>query len=252
MRRFTVSLVLSVVVIHASCASKGLGEAFYPVDLSGQANWTWSAYETAPGQPSGVYLPGAPIGPTTLGGVPFNIKSNDAGNQAWNAYIDSGGGSGQKSMTIDVNAYGVTDVYTLINTFMGTGGPNSYASLVFTGSGGATYTKALLSDVDIRDYNLSGAWANQINGTTTTNVFSCTDIWGRPGVLDMQDIALPAAFSSQTLTTIQLIDNGGPGLQRVVLDGVTAASSVPEPSGLVLLGVGAISLSAYAWRRRRD
>ena len=45
----------------------------------------------------------------------------------------------------------------------------------------------------------------------------------------MQDISLPAAFATQTLTSIQLVDNGGPSFQRTILDGVTV-ESVPEPS----------------------
>ena len=44
------------------------------------------------------------------------------------------------------------------------------------------------------------------------------------GVLDVQHIILPAAFASQTLTTIKLVDNGNSGIQRVILDGVTVVS----------------------------
>ena len=122
--------------------------------------------------------------------------------------IANNGGSGQETLSIDVNVYGVTNVYTLINTFYGVSG--TYASLVFTGSNGASYTKDLYGNIDIRDYN-AGAhwWASTINGTTTTNVFTGTDIWGYPGVLDMQNITLPSEFANQTLTSIQLIDNGG-------------------------------------------
>jgi hypothetical protein len=43
----------------------------------------------------------------------------------------------------------------------------------------------------------------------------------------MQQIALPASFASQTLTTIQLVDTGNTGVQRTVLDGVTVVSITP-------------------------
>jgi VCBS repeat-containing protein len=42
-----------------------------------------------------------------------------------------------------------------------------------------------------------------------------------PGVLDMQQIVLPAAFATQTLVSIQLIDDGATDVQRTILDGVT-------------------------------
>ena len=82
-------------------------------------------------------------------------------------------------------------------------------------------------------------------------MFNCAeDSAGLPGRLDMQHIVLPAEFATQTLSTIQLVDNGGYMFQRTVLDGVTV-ESVPEPSAFVLLGVGAIGLMGSAWRRRK-
>jgi hypothetical protein len=248
MTRQIVALSVALLAIVVRTAPL-LGQEYDQVDFSSQANWTWAGIENL-GFPNGVFLPGAPTGVTTLGGIPFDIRSNNASDQAWNADI-ANTGSGQVSITMNVNVYGVTNVYTLINTFAGQPGPNSYASLIFTGAGGASYTKSLIGNIDIRDYNHGGGWTDFINGTTTTNVFRDTDIYDNPGVLDMQNIALPSAFASQTLTTIELVDNGGLGIQRVILDGVTVASSpTPETSTLALLGVGAAGLLVYGWRRR--
>ncbi len=110
--------------------TRALADTFSPVDFSSQANWTWSGTESpGHGQPLGVYLPGAPTGQTSLGGVPFDITSNAAGDQAWSGFI-ANTGSGSASITINVNTYGVTNVYTLINTIWGEdGGP--YAALDF-------------------------------------------------------------------------------------------------------------------------
>jgi hypothetical protein len=223
-------------------------QTFYPVDFSSQANFSWSG-TYVPGW--GICIPDAPTGPVTLGGIPFNIASNGAGNQAWNAAIAAGGTTGSndpggmESTTINVNVHGATNVYTLINTWIGQPGPDSYAWLTFIGSGGATYTKYLVGNVDIRDYN-GAAFTDSINGTTTTNVFSSGN-----QRLDMQNVALPPAFATQTLTTIELVDDGGPGLQRTILDGVTVTSPTPEPSTLALLFAGAAGLLGYAWKRRR-
>ena len=93
--------------------------------------------------------------------------------------------------------------------------------------GGATYTKNLVGGVDIRDYN-GATWENNINGTTTVNVFGCpSDNWGSPGRLDMQKIALPPEFATQTLVSIELLTTCGPAFQRVVLDGLTVESTGP-------------------------
>ncbi len=259
---------LAVGLLVAVSVGPVSADPFDQVDISSQANFSWSG--------SGL-LPDAPTGSATLGGIPFNIASNGAGNQAWNGAVAAGGapngsngGPGTESITMDVNVYGITNVYTLINTWWGQAGPNCYAWLTFTGSSGATYTKDLVGNVDIRDYN-NGLNANSINGTTTT-----CEYWvpldgfgnGAPARLDVQDIVLPSDFATQSLTSIQLVDNGGPLFQRVVLDGVTVSTesvvpvpvpeggtgpgpSTPEPSTIVLLGIGAVSMMAYAWRKRR-
>ena len=241
---------LLCVLIHGSVLNRALAETFVPVDFSSQANFTWAGVDSVPGEPSGIRLPGAPTGSVTLGGIPFNIKSNASGYQAWHGDVAANGGTGLYSITMPVDVNAATDVYTLINTWQGQNGTNTYAWLIITGSAGATYTDYLVGGSDIRDYNNAG-WDNSINGTTTVNVFNCpVDNWGLAGRLDMQHVTLPAAFANQTLTTIQLVDDGGPNFQRVVLDGVTVAS-VPEPSTLLLLVVGAVGLLGYAWRRRK-
>jgi hypothetical protein len=203
----------------------GRSGSFYFVGLTNVANFTWAAPDTVPGEPTATRLPGAPIGMVTLGGVPFNIATSTNGKQAWHADIAANGGSGQVGITNAVNIYGATTAYSLVNTWCGQPGPNAYAWLVFTGSGGASYTKSLVGGSDICDYN-HGPWENSINGTTTINVFSClSDNWGNPGRLDMQQIPLPPDFATQTLVSIALVDNGGPSFQRVVLDGLTVETT---------------------------
>ncbi len=224
---------------------------FTQVDFSNQANFTWGGTDwiPEPGEPVVVHLPGAPVGVTTLGGIPFNIISNANGKEAWAAGVAAAGLPGTQSITMNMNVFGVTDVYTLINTWWGQ--PGTYASLVFTGTGGASYTKDLYGDLDIRDYNQDG-WVNSINGTTTTEVFTGTSNWGAEGRLDMQHVILPSEFASQSLLSIELVDVGQNGVQRTVLDGVTVYSnvqSVPEPTSMALLGLA--SLGGIGLRLRR-
>jgi hypothetical protein len=199
---------------------------FYYVNFSDHANFTWAAPDSVPGEPVATRLPGAPVGLVTLGGIPFNIGSNSQGKQAWHADIAANGGPGQVVLTNAVNAFGVTKAYSLINTWEGQPGPTAYAWFVFTGSAGAVYTNYLVGGTDIRDYN-NGSWQNALT-TSTINVFNCLkDNWGNPGRLDMQQITLPPAFATQTLTSVQLVDNGGPTVQRVVLDGLSLQSGTP-------------------------
>jgi hypothetical protein len=214
------SLLASVITSFSASAST----IYTPVNFSGQANFTWVAPQTDPNGTTAAYFPGGPVGSVTLGRIPFNILSNAAGFQAWNGHVAATGGNGTVSITMPVGVYGVTDVYTLINTYWGASG-GSHTALVFTGSGGTTYTTQFVGSSDIRNWCCTGT----INGTSTINVYSVASspINGLPGYLDMQHIVLPAAFATQTLASIQLIDSGAPGLQRTVLNGVTVQSVGP-------------------------
>lgn len=184
-----------------------------------------------------------PYGNQTFAGVPFAMQgsSDTSTNWAWYANIAAGGTNATVTATIPVGVYGVTDVYSLMNTFWGQGGPNSYASITFHGSAGASYTYNLVGNSDIRDYN-QNVWTNAYNNTTTIEVFNNNS--GQR--VDRQQFALPAAFLTQTLDTVVIRDTGNANFQRVFLSGLTV-SSVPAPAGASLIGLGLLA----AGRRRR-
>jgi hypothetical protein len=223
---------------------------FTPVNISRFANFSWVEPETDPDGQRGVYLPGGPTGEVTLDGVTFGILSNAAGLQAWNANVAADNGDHQESITIPVGVFGVTAVNTLLNTYWGVSGA-SVSSLVFTGSNGASSTDNLVGNDDIRNW----CCTQTINGTSTINVFSvgASGVNGDPGFLDMQHIVLPVSFSTQALVSVELIDNGGYGESRDILDGITVQSTgisaAPEPGTLATIGLSIVAL--YEYRRRK-
>lgn len=181
-----------------------------------------------------------PVGNQTFNSVPFAMggDANTATPWAWSA--ENAAGSNPRTLTVPTNIAGATTVYSLINTFWGQGGPNSYASITFNATGGLSHTVSLVGNVDVRDYN-QWVWTNTINGTTTQEVFNNNN--GQR--MDMQTFTLPAAFASQTLTSIVIDDNGGSNFQRVFLMGLTV--QVPAPGAAAALAIGWLA----GFRRRR-
>lgn len=228
--------LVCIVAILAASASAALAD-FQIIDIDSHRNG---------GRDNTLLANGGnlPIGNQTFAGVPFDMGGGPSLSDPWAyyAHVDAGGNVGAVSETFDINVFGVTDVYTLMSTFWGAPGPNSFVSVTFNGSDGAVATFNLVGNVDLRDYNFNPTYTTVINGTTTIEVFNN----GQGQHVDRQQFTLPAAFASQTLTTMVLTDTGQPNFQRVFMTGLTV-EYIPAPAGLALFGMG---LAAAARRRR--
>lgn len=228
--------LVCIVAILAASASAALAD-FQVIDIDSHRNG---------GRDNTLLANGGnlPIGNQTFAGVPFDMGGGPSLSDPWAyyAHVDAGGNVGAVSETFDINVFGVTDVYTLMSTFWGAPGPNSFVSVTFNGSDGAVATFNLVGNVDLRDYNFNPTYTTVINGTTTIEVFNN----GQGQHVDRQQFTLPAAFASQTLTTMVLTDTGQPNFQRVFMTGLTV-EYIPAPAGLALFGMG---LAAAARRRR--
>ena len=249
--RLALVVVLVNILITATQTDVAAAPLVTYADFSSQANFSWTSPESDPSGEVGIYLPGGPVGNVTLAGVNFNIVTNSSGKTAWNSYRAAAGGSGTVTLTIPVSVYGVTDVYTLINTYWGTSSTLAY--LLFTGSSGTTFTKYLAGRDDIRDWCCGGG----INNSTTINVYNIahSGLNGLPAWMDMQHVVLPAAFATQYLTQVELVDFGNTNVQRSILGGMTVLSTdqipTPEPTSLSLLVACVSALGFWSIRSRR-
>jgi len=199
-----------------------------------------------------------PDGPVVFDGTPFGqpaipFSRPEVVNNAWQGrYQINGDPNGQRVLDIDVDVYGVVEVFTLLNTLCGETMPGHYATIEFYGEDGAFFEKDLDGDSDVRDY-LNSTFAGNINGTSTVNVFSAGSGHGDEVRLDMQRIILPYSFSTQTLDRVRLVDNGRSAPdhapQRLLFTGLTLAA-VPEPSTIAMLCIGALGLLLQVRRRR--
>ena len=179
---------------------------FQPFNLSSVANFSWSSL---------IGVDNFPVGNQVLKGVPFDLKGS--GNMAWAAEYESG--NNPKRLTIKVGKKGCVKLHTLINTMWGQITTSSYASVQFYGNVGTLLQeKKFLSNNDFRDYQKSPKWANNINNSTSKNIWinSSASKW-----LDMQTISLNSTVQNSVLDSIVFVDIGGRELQRMVIYGVT-------------------------------
>ncbi len=211
MKKSSLFLGLALLLAGANLATAAL--SFTQLDLNG--NYRMSSSGSIAGFPLG--------NQTYLGGVPFT--QNDQQGQVWNgAYLSDGvtqSGSSVQTLTINTNVADARGFYSVINTWWGQPGPASYASLTFTFSDSSSFTKNLVGNVDIRDFNYQTlTYTNQINNTTTRNVYL------NPGSSYAQDRQWFdfGAYSGKTLSSVTFTDSGNWGFQRYLVSGATVQS----------------------------
>lgn len=213
--------VCMIAAIAFAGASARAGET--PIDISSLVNEPWT-FDSAPGGANILNGSTFPTGSQNFGGIPFAIPTGP--NNYWGAAAAADFGSGVVNLTIPVGVEGVTSVFTLLNTMWSQPGPNAYVYVTFTGSAGATARQSLVGGVNVRDYNNDG-YQNTINNTSTVQVWTN----GEGQRLDRQEYILPAAFASQTLTSVTITDAGADEYSRAVLSGLTVSTCpayVPE------------------------
>jgi len=161
----------------------------------------------------------------TSNGIPFLFS-----NRPWDANKASNiTGTTTVSFSFPIGQYGITDVYTAINSIWGVAAPSSLASIQFIGSNGAYAEFALLGNINIRDWNNDPNSNNLTASNTLPNLITWTGAQLEACRFDGQHWALPAAFATQNLVSITIVDNGNFGIQRIQLNSITTCvgSSIP-------------------------
>jgi hypothetical protein len=210
--RVNTRLAGSIIAVAFAAVSARAGEI--PIDVSGLVDEPWAASVCGGGIINGDTFP---TGTQNFGGVPFAISTGP--NNYWSGATVADCGAGTVRLTIPVGVQGVTSVFTLLNTGWGQPGPSAYLYVTFTGSAGATATQPLVGGVNVRDYNNDG-YQNTINNTSTVQAWTNGD--GQR--LDRQEYILPAAFASQTLTSVTITDTGNQNFSRAVFSALTVST----------------------------
>ena len=144
-------LASAMIGIALSAVTARAGEI--TVDIGSLANEPW----TYVGPNDFLIINGStfPTGNQNFGGVPFAIPTGP--NNYWAGAAAANFGPGTVSLTIPVGVSGVTSVFTLLNSMWGWAGPAAYLYVTFTGSDGATVTKPLVGNVNVRDSRWGGS-----------------------------------------------------------------------------------------------
>ena len=182
-----------------------------PLDISEHANFRAQTLLGAASQ--------LPEGPQTLGGTHFELATGNA--NIWNAEVAAAAPNSATSFEITPNVFGVSRVYTIINTLRGTPGPAAFGEVEFIGSQGASFSYPLVGNIDVRDY-FFGGFTNSISTQRTVNVANAGAGLNNAVRYDMQVIDLPSAFWQQRLITVKFRDTGNDPLQRLLVVGATA------------------------------
>ena len=147
----------------------------------------------------------------TAGGVPFGLALL-GGAPGTTGIIQTPDGPVSYTFAVPAGTH-ATKLYTLINSRWGTSGQNE-GSIVVTGSLGETATLDLTVGSNVRD-QYAGVYCNTLSDSTVVpTCFINQQPNPTNGVvqLDRQELALPAAFTGDTIASITFnsIGNGNP------------------------------------------
>lgn len=145
--------------------------------------------------------------------------STDPGKNVWHSL--PGAKAGTKQMTIAVGQYGCRNLYTLVSLAAGVANAKGISYIVVTGkhldgSQGAVHRFHVVGGVTARSGTRSNRYPNAISAVNAVSVFT-----GPNGRVDMQTWPLPHEFHTQVLDTVQFVDNGAAGRQRMYVMGAT-------------------------------
>jgi hypothetical protein len=178
----------------------------------------------------------------------------------WSGQFNQISPGGSTVFNIGTSLGADTSVNTLLNTFYGLAGTND-ATIIFTDSNNDTATFDLGGNDTIRDYNQNN-YINDLGDGGSTLGVTAQNWWNNDGNgqrLDVQTFILPASWNGTTLVSMTVTNptTGGANPNpddvlsalQVISDPSVVTSPVPEPSSLVLLGTGALTLAGSLRRK---
>lgn len=212
-------------ILLVGCLTAGASAAV-SVDFNAQVNADITTLTGGSGYP--------PSGGTvTVGGIDHQLAVTTSNRTGSMSFVN-------ETRTVPINVFGVSEVYTLINSTVGAFGQLN-GQVEVHGSGGLVQTLTLIQGDNIRDH-FNGNFNNVAPNLNSSLAYPT-------GVrFDQQRIVLDPTFHTATLTEIRFVgqnnfgNNGNPMLQSLSL------RLVPEPASLAIVAAGLAGLLRRARR----